>query len=40
MIKVSILYPNQAGCKFDMAYYQSSHMPMVKEKLGGAVLAG
>ena len=36
MIKVSVLYPNSEGCKFDIAYYCNSHMPMVKNKLGDA----
>ena len=36
MIKVSVLYPNAEGCRFDMDYYCNSHMPMVKEKLGAA----
>ena len=36
MIKVSVLYPNTAGCKFDMGYYLNQHMPMVQEKLGPA----
>lgn len=31
VIKVSVLYPNTAGCKFDMEY-----MPMVQQKLGPA----
>ena len=30
MIKVSVFYPNSAGAKFDMAYYTTRHMPMVK----------
>ena len=30
MIKVTILYPNSPGAKFDMAYYTSKHMPMVQ----------
>ena len=34
MIKVSVLYPNNEGSKFDMSYYCSSHIPMVQEKLG------
>ena len=34
MIKVSVLYPNNEGSKFDMSYYCDSHMPMVQEKLG------
>ena len=36
MIKVSVLYPNEKGKKFDMAYYCEKHMPMVQEKLGDA----
>ena len=36
MIKVSVLYPNGAGAKFDMQYYLSSHMPMVKRTIGAA----
>ena len=34
MIKVSVLYPNNEGSKFDMSYYCNSHIPMVQEKLG------
>jgi len=36
MIKVSVLYPNGADSKFDMNYYLTKHIPMVKEKLGSA----
>jgi len=36
MIKVSVLYPNNEGSKFDMSYYCNSHMPMVQQKLGTA----
>jgi uncharacterized protein (TIGR02118 family) len=36
MIKVSVLYPNQDGSKFDMSYYCNSHMLMVQQKLGAA----
>jgi uncharacterized protein (TIGR02118 family) len=36
MIKVSVLYPNNEGSKFDMNYYCSKHMPMVQQKLGAA----
>jgi uncharacterized protein (TIGR02118 family) len=36
MIKVSVLYPHSAGQSFDMKYYCEKHMPMVKQKLGGA----
>ncbi len=36
MIKVHILYPNQAGVRFDMAYYCDRHMPMVQARIGEA----
>lgn len=36
MIKVTVLYANAEGRKFDMAYYCDRHIPMVKEKLGAA----
>ena len=37
MIKVSVLYPNKPGAKFDMDYYCNSHMPLVSSKLGAAL---
>lgn len=36
MIKVSVLYPNTSGGRFDADYYCNKHMPMVKDKLGEA----
>jgi uncharacterized protein (TIGR02118 family) len=36
MIKVSVLYPHSADAKFDMNYYVTKHMPMVRQKLGAA----
>jgi uncharacterized protein (TIGR02118 family) len=36
MVKVSVLYPNRPGAKFDMKYYCEKHIPMVQQKLGGA----
>lgn len=36
MVKVSVFYPNSSGCKFDMNYYLTKHMPMVQQKLGAA----
>ncbi|MCG7853909.1 MAG: EthD family reductase [Methanosarcinaceae archaeon] len=36
MITVSVLYPNTDGSKFDMEYYLSKHIPMLKQKLGAA----
>ncbi len=28
MIKISILYPNNKGSRFDLSYYIKTHMPM------------
>jgi uncharacterized protein (TIGR02118 family) len=36
MIKVSVLYPNGANSNFDINYYLTKHIPMVKQKLGSA----
>lgn len=36
MIKVSVLYPRSGDAKFDMNYYVTKHMPMVRQKLGAA----
>lgn len=30
----TVLYPNEADSTFDMRYYLSTHIPLVKEKLG------
>jgi len=37
MIKVSILYPNNVGSRFDADYYVDTHMPMTLAKLGDAI---
>ncbi|MBA4214683.1 MAG: EthD family reductase [Polaromonas sp.] len=37
MIKVSVMYPNTPGAKFNHDYYRDQHMPMVKAKLGAAL---
>jgi uncharacterized protein (TIGR02118 family) len=34
MIKVTVLYPNATDARFDMKYYVSHHLPMVREKCG------
>lgn len=34
MIKVSVLYPNEEGKKFDLDYYLNKHLPMVQGLLG------
>ncbi len=36
MVKVSVLYPHSPGCRFDMDYYCTRHMPMVADRLGAA----
>ena len=39
MVKVSVLYPNREGTKFDMAYYLNQHIPMIRRLLGSALKA-
>jgi uncharacterized protein (TIGR02118 family) len=34
MIKVSVMYPNVPGARFDHEYYRDKHMPMVASKMG------
>jgi uncharacterized protein (TIGR02118 family) len=36
MIKISVLYQNEEGKKFDMEYYCNKHIPLVQRKLGAA----
>ena len=36
MIKVSVMYPNKPGARFDHNYYRDKHMPLVKARLGEA----
>ena len=36
MIKVSVMYPNTPGARFDHQYYRDKHMPLVKARLGDA----
>ena len=37
MIKVTILYPNKPGTRFDADYYLGVHMPMAIRLLGPAI---
>ena len=34
MIKVSVMYPNTQGARFDHQYYRDKHMPLVKARMG------
>jgi uncharacterized protein (TIGR02118 family) len=34
MIKVSVMYPNTPGARFDHDYYRDQHMPLVKSLMG------
>lgn len=37
MIKISVFYPNKEGARFDMDYYLQRHMPMLRQKMAGAM---
>jgi uncharacterized protein (TIGR02118 family) len=34
MIKLSVMYPQSEGMKFDMDYYRETHIPMVRRLIG------
>lgn len=34
MIKVSVMYPNTPGARFDHTYYRDKHMPLLKARMG------
>ena len=36
MIKVSVMYPNTPGARFNHAYYRDKHMPLVQSRMGSA----
>ncbi|GAA4011178.1 EthD family reductase [Actimicrobium antarcticum] len=36
MIKVSVMYPNTPGARFNHEYYRDNHMPLVKARMGDA----
>jgi len=38
MIKVSVMYPNKLGARFDHVYYRDKHMRLMKERLGADCL--
>jgi uncharacterized protein (TIGR02118 family) len=37
MIKANVLYPHKDNGTFDMNYYLTKHMPLVRQRLGGAL---
>jgi uncharacterized protein (TIGR02118 family) len=37
MIKVSVMYPNQPGARFDHDYYRNKHLPLIKTRMGAAL---
>jgi uncharacterized protein (TIGR02118 family) len=37
LIKVTVLYPNEADKRFDMDYYMNTHIPMVQRLLAPAM---
>jgi uncharacterized protein (TIGR02118 family) len=38
MIKVSVMYPNTPGARFNHEYYRDKHMPLVAARMGAACL--
>lgn len=34
MVKVSVMYPNTSGARFNHDYYRDKHMPLVKARMG------
>src|SRR5262245_31273228 len=37
MIKVSVMYPNKPGMRFDHDYYRTKHLPLIKSRMGTAL---
>ena len=38
MIKVSVMYANKPGARFDHVYYRDKHMPLVRDRMGPSCL--
>jgi uncharacterized protein (TIGR02118 family) len=34
VIKISVMYPNTPGARFDHDYYRDKHMPLIKTRMG------
>lgn len=39
MIKLSIMYRNEPGIRFDLDYYRDKHLPMIQSRLGKALVS-
>jgi uncharacterized protein (TIGR02118 family) len=37
MIKVSVMYPNTAGVRFDHEYYRNKHLPLIQARMGAGL---
>ena len=37
MIKVSVMYPNKPGVRFEHDYYRTKHLPLIKSRMGAAL---
>jgi len=37
MIKVSVMYPNGPGARFDHDYYRTRHLPLIESRMGNAL---
>jgi len=37
MIKVSIMYPNGPGTRFDHDYYRNQHLPLIQRRMGAGL---
>ena len=37
MIKVSVIYPNSPGVRFDHDYYRTRHLPLIKSRMGAGL---
>lgn len=37
MIKVSVMYPNGPGARFDHDYYRNKHLPLIKRRMGAGL---
>ena len=37
MIKVSVMYASRPGVRFDHDYYRTTHLPLIKSRMGAAL---